>query len=300
MEGIIFDIQKFALHDGPGIRTVVFLKGCPFNCVWCCNPESIDPEPQFAFDENKCKQCGLCSASCPQKALNLSLGKLQVNFEACNNCGKCLDTCLYGALKVYGYQTDSETILNEVMKDADYFKNSGGGITLSGGDPLFQFDFALSILTKAKDLGLNTCLESEGYGSIDKFQKILPLVDHFYFDYKLTDNFLHKKYTGVSNDIVLENLNFLASAKADITLRCIIIPGINDNDEHFGAIAALSNRYSSIRAVEIMPYHDFGSGKYNQLGKSMYPIGSESATAEQAQMWINRISELGCKNVRKG
>lgn len=300
MEGIIFDIQKFALHDGPGIRTVVFLKGCPFKCVWCCNPESIDSEPQLAFDENKCKHCGLCEKSCQQNALKLTNNQMTVDFEMCNACGDCLDQCPTEALKIYGYKANTDNILKEVMKDADYFKNSGGGLTLSGGDPLYQFDFAFDILSKAKAFGLNTCVESEGFGTVEQFAKLLPLVNHFYFDYKITDDFLHKKYTGVSNETVLKNLHFLASQNADITLRCVVVPGINDNDEHFSAIAAISNRYPSVRAVELMAYHDFGSGKYKQLGKPLYPIESKSVTPEQAQSWIKRLSDLGCKNIRKG
>lgn len=300
MKGIIFDIQKFALHDGPGIRTVVFLKGCPFNCVWCCNPESINPDPQLAFDENKCNNCGLCSGECPHGVLKKSNETLTVDFEACNGCGKCIDHCSKEALKIYGYESDTASILKEVMKDADYFQNSGGGITLSGGDPLFQFDFAFDLLSSAKALGLNTCVESEGYGTIEQFKRLLPVVNHFFFDYKITDDFLHKKYTGVSNQVVLENLRFLAENNADITLRCILIPGINDNEEHFRAIAKISNHYSSVKAVEIMAYHDFGSGKYRQIGKTLYPIESRSVSVEQANIWISRLQKLGCKNVRKG
>jgi pyruvate formate lyase activating enzyme len=300
MKGIVFDIQKFALHDGPGIRTVVFLKGCPFKCVWCCNPESIDPEPQLAFDANKCRNCGVCANECPVNALNFSGGKLAVDFEFCTACGKCLEHCTPGALRIYGYETDSDSILKEVLKDVDYFRNSGGGLTLSGGDPLFRFDFAVEILTKAKAHGLNTCIESEGFGTTDQFKKLLPLVDHFYFDYKITDDFLHTKYTGVSNEIVLANLNFLASSNADITLRCIVIPGINDSDDHFTAISALSRQYPTIKTIEVMPYHDFGTSKYIQIGKPIYPIDSKSATNDQATRWINRLSELGCKNLKKG
>ncbi len=300
MNGIIFDIQKFALHDGPGIRTVVFLKGCPFNCVWCCNPESINPEPQLGFDENKCIGCSLCIAECPTKALNKTCEKIIVNFESCTACGNCIDHCSKNALKVYGYETDTASVLKEVMKDADYYRNSGGGLTLSGGDPLFQFDFAFSILSEARALGLNTCVESEGFGTIDQFRKLLPLVNHFFFDYKITNDALHKKYTGVSNSVVLENLNFLVSNNADITLRCVLIPGINDNDEHFRAIADISNKYPSIKAVEVMPYHDYGSGKYKQIGKTLYPIDSKAVTPKLAMQWINRMIELGCKNVRRG
>jgi pyruvate formate lyase activating enzyme len=300
MKGIIFDIQKFALHDGPGIRTVIFLKGCPFKCVWCCNPESINPEPQLAFDEQKCNQCHLCIEQCTFNVLNFREGELKVDFSSCIVCGKCLESCSKNALKIYGYETDTITILKEVMKDVDYYRNSGGGLTLSGGDPLFQFDFAFEILTGAKSLGLDTCVESEGYGTIDQFKKLLPVVDRFFFDYKITDEFLHRKYTGVSNIPVLENLHFLAINNAEITLRCVLIPGINDNDAHFKAIAKISKQYGSIKAVEVMAYHDYGSGKYKQIGRPLYPIDSKSVTKEVADGWVNRLAELGCKNVKRG
>lgn len=300
MKGIVFDIQKFALHDGPGIRTVVFLKGCPFKCVWCCNPESIDPEPQLAFDEQKCSQCLQCVDHCSTGALKSSGALLSVDFDLCNACGSCISECPKGALKIYGYETDADAILVEVLKDSAYYKNSGGGLTLSGGDPLFQFNFAFDLLTKAKEKGLDICLETEGSGSAEQFEKILPLVDHFYFDYKITDSFLHKKYTGATNEIVLQNLEILGSNHAEITLRCVIIPGINDNDEHFGAIAALSKKYSSILRVEVMAYHDFGSGKYNQIGRPLYPIESKSVSAETANQWVNRMKYLGCREVKRG
>lgn len=300
MKGIVFDVQKFALHDGPGIRTVIFLKGCPFKCVWCCNPESIAPEPQLAYDEARCNQCLECVEHCPTGALKNEGGKLSVTFSLCNACGNCVSECPKSAFKIYGYETTADALIAEVMKDEDYYRNSGGGLTLSGGDPLFQFDFAHEILTKAKQKGLNTCVESEGFGTKEQFLKIIPLVDYFYFDYKITDPFDHERYTGVANKVVLENLEVLARHDKHITLRCVLVPGINDNDEHFRSIAALSKKYPAIRGVEVMAYHDFGSGKYKQIGKPLYPIDSKSVTPEVAEKWINRIREFGCTNVKKG
>lgn len=300
MKGIVFDIQKFALHDGPGIRTVIFLKACPFRCAWCCNPESISPDPQLGFDESRCNQCLKCIDSCPTGALNVDEGKFTVSMSLCNACGNCIGECPQSALKIYGYETDSDTLLVEVMKDIDYYSNSGGGLTLSGGDALFQFDFAFEILTKAKKLGLNTCLESEGYGEVNKFLEIIPLVDYFYFDYKITNPVDHLRYTGVTNKLVLENLEILNKQQAHITLRCVIVPGINDNDEHFEGIAALTDKYPSIKGIEVMAYHDYGSGKYRQIGKLIVPIGSKSVSPEIAEKWISRIRELGGRNVKVG
>lgn len=300
MKGIVFDIQKSALHDGPGIRTVIFLKGCPFRCVWCCNPESISPDPQLGFDESRCDQCLNCIDSCPTGALNEEQGKFIATVSLCNACRNCISECPQSALKIYGYETDSDTLLAEVMKDVDYYCNSGGGLTLSGGDAMFQFEFACEILTKAKELGLNTCLESEGFVNANKFLKIIPLVDYFYFDYKITNPVDHLRYTGVSNKLVLQNLELLNEHQAHITLRCVIVPDINNNDEHFGAIAALSEKYTSIKSVEVLAYHAYGSGKYRQIGKEMVKICSKSVTPEIASKWVNRIREFGGRNVRLG
>ncbi len=300
MEGIVFDIQRFALHDGPGIRTVIFLKGCPFECVWCCNPESIALEPQLSFEEEKCNNCLQCIDYCPTGALKSVEGNLSVTFDLCDACGKCIAECPKRALKLYGYQTDTETMMATVMKDFDYYRNSGGGLTLSGGDALFQFDFAIDLLRKAKTNGLNTCIETEGYGTTEQFLQLLPIVDYFYFDYKITDPFDHERYTGVAQKMVLENLKLLAEHNAHITLRCVVIPDINDNDEHFKSIAALSIKFSAIRAVELLAYHDYGSIKYKQIGKPLYPIDSSSVTPEVADAWVKRIREFGCRNITRG
>lgn len=300
MKGIVFDIQKFALHDGPGIRTVLFLKGCPFKCVWCCNPESIDPNPQLAYEENKCNQCTKCVNVCGADALKMEDGKLVVDFDKCTVCGNCVSECPKSAFKIYGYEADSDALIEEVMKDVDYYKNSGGGLTLSGGDPLYQFDFAYELFSKAKAKGLNTCLESEGFGEKAQFEKIIPLVDYFYFDYKITNPADHERYTGVANKIVLENLAVLGEHCSKITLRCVLIPGINDNDDHFKAIAALSQKYPTISGVEVMAYHDYGSAKNTQIGKPIYPIESKAVKPEVAEKWVNRIIEFGGKNVKRG
>ena len=298
-KGIIFDIQKSALHDGPGIRTVVFLKGCPLCCRWCCNPESLSIKPEIGYDSQKCQQCHACVMRCDYDALSVNNGKLIVNYEKCTVCGKCIPQCPTDALKIFGYETDVNSIMTEVLKDRKYYENSGGGLTLSGGDPLFQFDFALAILQQAKAEGLNTCLETEGFGARDKFEQLLPVVDHFLFDYKITNDELHRYFTGVSNDSILANLGFLAENSVDIVLRCIIVPGINDNEDHFRAITELSRKYDAIRQIEIMAYHDYGRNKYKMLGRQ-YPLDIDSVSKETATRWLTKLQKMGCRNVRIG
>ncbi|MDZ7721305.1 MAG: glycyl-radical enzyme activating protein [candidate division KSB1 bacterium] len=297
--GMIFDIQKFALHDGPGIRTAVFLKGCPLKCVWCCNPESRSPEPQLGYDAGACRQCFSCTPVCEPGALRRDGDHLKVRHEQCTACGACIRECPQGALNLYGYRAHVDDIMHSVLRDRDYYNNSGGGITLSGGDPLYQFEFTRELLNAAGREGLNTCLETAGYAPRDQIAALLPLVDHFLYDYKLTDNHLHDRYTGVSNQIILENLSFLAANNADLVLRCIMVPGINDTDDHFQAIADLSQTHTCIRKVEIMPYHDYGRKKYHMTG-SHYPLDAQSVSKAKAREWVNQLQSLGCKNVNIG
>jgi pyruvate formate lyase activating enzyme len=209
MTGTIFDIQRFALHDGPGIRTTVFLKGCPLSCTWCCNPESQNPSPQLGYDEDKCTHCLKCTVVCPTGALTAKDSRLTVDFSLCNACGKCVGECPESALKIYGYEADSEDVMQQVVRDKEYFDNSGGGLTISGGDPLFQPEFTIELLKKAKALNINTCIETSAFASKDVFEKLLPLVDFFYIDYKITGNNRHKDYTGIPPKQVLSNIDFL-------------------------------------------------------------------------------------------
>lgn len=300
MKGIVFDIQRFALHDGPGVRTVVFLKGCIFRCAWCCNPESQIKAPQLSYNADKCTNCKECIPICDQKVFSSFFWKLNVDFDRCTACGKCIEACSSQALKIYGKEWESSDIMAEVMKDLPYYKNSSGGVTFSGGDPLFQFDFLVDLLQKAKKAGINTCIESEGNGTVIQFEKLLPLVDHFYYDYKITDPTDHLKYIKQGNKTLMENLHFLCTHGADIILRCIIVPGINNNADHFKAIATLGKKYKSIRRIEVFGYHDFGAFKYKQLGMPYSLKHLPAAKPEQVDKWIHEIKRYGYNNIVKG
>ncbi|MBI9071349.1 MAG: glycyl-radical enzyme activating protein [Melioribacteraceae bacterium] len=299
MNGIIFDIQKFALHDGPGIRTTVFLKGCPLKCVWCCNPESLSLKPELAFNNDKCTNCMKCIPVCETGALINAAGKLEVQFDKCTACGDCIDVCVDEALSIYGYETDVESIISEVEKDKSYFTKSGGGLTLSGGDALLQFDFAMTLLKSAKAKGISTCLQTEGFGARDKFEKISPYVDQFLFDYKISNEEDHIKYTGVSGNQIIENLEFLNRINAEIILRCIILPGINDNEEHFAKIAKLYKDYKSIEKIELMAYHNYGENKYKLLGKE-YSLDIKSVDNKTVNGWLEILRTKGVNKVIKG
>ena len=295
--GLVFDIQKFALHDGPGIRTVVFLKGCSLKCAWCCNPESISLNPQIGYIQKKCTNCNNCLSVCPTSALTKGDSHVMLDFEKCINCGQCTPVCPTEALKMFGYSSTAETLIDEVMKDVSYFNNSGGGLTLSGGEPLVQINFALEILKLAKQRGLNTCIETAGNIPQSSLEKVFPYVDIYLFDYKITDPILHKKVTGASNELLLSNLEHLTRRNAQIFLRCPIITDINDTNEHFEGIANLSKKYPELKSIELMSYHEFGADKYVQIGKKPFLIETGTVSKKQKEEWRSKLNKMGCVNL---
>jgi pyruvate formate lyase activating enzyme len=257
MDGIIFNIERCALNDGPGIRTTIFLKGCPLRCMWCCNPEGYELEPQMLFD-NRCELNGQ---------------------------------------KIIGEKISVNAVLEEAEKDIDYYKNSGGGITLSGGEPLYQPEFCFSILKKAKEKSIPTALETSGYAFPEVIFRIANYTNLFLFDYKISDPGEHLKYTGVSNKLILQNLSFINELKKNITLRCIIIPGINDTISHFKSISDLSKKYEFVKRIEIMPYHTYGKHKFKQLGLPAPEIYGKTVDDEQTITWIEHIRSMGCDKI---
>ncbi len=295
----VFDIQKFALHDGPGIRTTVFLKGCPLNCVWCHNPESKKSAPQLAFLEKNCVSCARCKAACKQRVHTFTERGHTIDYSRCIHCGECEKVCLNHALKIYGKKMNSEEILKTVLKDKDFFKRSGGGLTVSGGEPMLQFEGLLQLLKEAKRCGLHVCLDTCGYADTKKYEKMIPYVDLFLFDYKATDKEKHKLYTGVDNSLILQNLDYLCSNKKQIFLRCPIIPGMNDNDEHFRTIAKLSQKYESIIEVNLMMYHDMAKGKSEQIGEVYELKDLKSIEEEEKKRIYEKVRGFGCLKLKE-
>jgi glycyl-radical enzyme activating protein len=298
--GIVFDIQRFALHDGPGIRTTVFLKGCPLNCLWCHNPESINPKPQLSYNDEKCAQCGKCVKVCAVKAHSINNTQHQIDYEKCTACGKCVENCLHDALKMVGKTMTVDEVMEEVIKDKEYYAQSNGGLTISGGEPMRQFDFTLELLKSAKAASIHTCLDTCGFAPVDQFQKIIPLVDLFLYDYKETDLDSHKKLTGVSNELILSNFDFLLSENAKVILRCPLVPGVNDSDDHLKGIAKISAKYPQIEAIEIMPYHDMGRDKANRIGKKLKNNVLIATIDETKKIWIQKLKEFGCGKCQWG
>lgn len=298
MKGYVFNIQRFSLHDGPGIRTNVFLKGCPLRCIWCHNPEGLRAEPQIKYSPDKCIACGDCEKVCENGAHHIAEGCHLFDFSRCVSCMKCADdVCIAGAIEADGVLYDTNYVISQVMRDLDYYQQSGGGVTLSGGEPFYQPEFALSILREAKNKGLNTAVETCGMASTDVFEAASELVDTFLFDYKATGDELHRELTGASNKQILSNLRRLNELSANVILRCPMIPEINTNEEHYKAIGALADELECIKEVNIMPYHSLGNGKCEKLG--MKPaFTSESMTYERANIIKAEIEKYTSVPVR--
>lgn len=295
MKGVIFDIQRMSLNDGPGIRTTVFLKGCPLDCAWCHNPESKLLDKQLFFYENKCIYCGKCMKICGNhKILNLVHN---IDFNSCNSCGKCCNCC--DALEICGMDIDSDMVIDEILKDLVFYNNSAGGVTISGGEPLAQIEFTLDILKKAKTKHIHTCVETSGFSSFDNILKILPYVDLFLWDIKETDSSRHKEYTGVDNDVIMNNLKMLEKYKVDVILRCPIIPLYNDRAEHFKNIGLLAEKLKNVKGIDILPYHQFGKDKARSIGKC-YSVISYVPGDSLVDEWVKEISRYTRKLVKIG
>lgn len=296
----VFDLQRFALHDGPGIRTTIFLKGCPLDCIWCHNPESKKAKPQLGFLEKKCVYCGKCQQVCPKGVHNIQENRHEISFSECALCGKCVDACLNKALKIFGRKMTSDELLKTVVKDRDFYQRSGGGLTVSGGEPMMQFEGLRGLLKKAKEMGIHVCLDTSGQAPQERYREIAEYVDLFLFDYKLTDPLEHKKYTGVDNRQILSNLDYLCTHGSNVFLRCPIIPGINNKESHYRAIAELSQKYDAIRQVNLMTYHDMAKGKAAQIGET-YPLAElKTIEAAEKKQVYEQVEAYGCCRLKEG
>jgi len=291
-KGLIFNIQKFSVHDGPGIRTTVFMKGCPLQCLWCSNPESQSFLPELLVRDINCKRCGACVGICPRGAITLTkkTGRI-INRQRCDQCLLCVQSCLYGSLNQCGQYSSVKDVLHEVLQDKMFYKNSGGGVTLSGGEPLSQSRFVRNVLAECKKEGLHTTLETAGHCSWSDMEKVLGFVDLILFDIKHLDSHKHQKATGIKNNILLENLQKTAS-RSNIWLRVPLIAGFNDSADHIKQIAALGKDVDAQR-VSLLPYHEGGKSKCRQLGTSYGFRGGRAPGDEQLRRLKKIIEQAG-------
>ncbi|MBU2551640.1 MAG: glycyl-radical enzyme activating protein [Proteobacteria bacterium] len=292
MTGNVFNIQRFSIHDGPGIRTTVFMKGCPLRCSWCSNPESQRFEPQLIVRDVKCVRCGACAAVCPEGAITLDgeQGR-RIDWERCTQCLQCVPACIYESLGVIGRLMTVEEVLDEVVRDRVFYKNSGGGMTVSGGEAMSQYEFVTELLGRARALGLHTALDTTGFAPLERYEALLPVLDLLMMDVKTLDPALHREFTGVDNERILANAAALAP-RVRTWFRIPLIAGFNDSAREIRELAALASRLG-VDKVSLLPYHEGGRSKAGQIGGTYRMDGASAPDDEHTQRLIEIIAQAG-------
>lgn len=280
---LISDIKRFSVHDGDGIRTTVFLKGCPLKCVWCHNPESFNAKPQIAYFSDHCINCGECVKFCENKAHSFSNNAHIFNFDLCNKCGKCVDVCLGEAIKIYGKSYDIDELVEILLSDKKFYDNSNGGVTFSGGECLLYDDFCCELASRLKEHKIHIAIDTCGYVDKTAFDKISKYTDLFLYDIKAIDKETHIKCTGKSNDIILENLKYIDGFNIPINIRIPYVPGFNDSE--IEKISCFLKPLKNINRVEVLAYHNFASSRYDAINlkntlPSTIPTTVEIANAQ--------------------
>ncbi len=287
--GRVFDIKRYSIHDGPGIRTTVFLKGCSLHCLWCHNPESIDPGPELMHWPARCRRCYACIEACPLGAISKdTAGAVVVDRAKCDLCGRCAEACLYDAMQMVGREMTVAEVMAEVEKDRIFYEQSGGGVTLSGGDPFVQAPFAEALLDACRGRGIRTALDTAGMSSDGVLDRLAAKTDLVLYDLKVMDEVRHRETTGVSNAPILENLKRLAARGTEVWVRVPLVGGVNDDDENTRRTIALLRSFGTVKRVGLLPYHSGGLEKARRIGKEKDfrkfepPSEERLATAEAA------------------
>ena len=270
---MVLEITRMTVHNGPGIRTLVSFKGCPLRCVWCSTPESQNETQEIAFYSDRCILCGDCITVCPKKALTTGESSIILNKELCNDCGACAKVCYSQALKMLGREYTVSELMKEVMKDAIMYKHSGGGVTLSGGEPFFRNEFLLDLLKELNRNGVSVGIDTCGFTSRKNIEAVLPYIDYFLWDVKHMDDAIHQKLTGVSNHLILDNLRFVSENRIPVYIRIPLIPGCNDSNENLCAVCKFAQTLPLLAEIDLLPLHHLGSARYHALARE-YPIES--------------------------
>jgi pyruvate formate lyase activating enzyme len=291
--GPVFNIQKYSIHDGPGIRTTVFLKGCPLCCSWCHNPEGQSPERELLTVETRCIACGECRRACRFAESVEGDGPLPPNVEECLLCGECVAACPTDARQIVGREMSVPEVMAEIVQDGVFYDDSSGGVTFSGGEPLMQPEFLKALLQACRGRGIHTAVDTCGFACTDRLLEVAQLTDLILFDLKLMDDAKHRRYTGVSNAPIFANLRALDQVHDNIWVRVPLVPGINDDEDNLNAVARFAASIGGVTQVSLLPYHKTAGQKFRRLGR-VFPLeGVEAPSAEQVDLAVNRFRSVG-------
>ncbi|MCZ2845224.1 MAG: glycyl-radical enzyme activating protein [Candidatus Bathyarchaeota archaeon] len=293
-EGMIFDIQRYAIHDGCGIRTLVFLKGCPLRCLWCQNPEGLALKKQLMYFSKKCNNCGRCELVCPIGAIKRDDSRLKIDWNICTACGKCSETCYSQALRIVGKRVTTREVMKVIERDLGFYKNTGGGVTISGGEPLLQSEFTLDLLKECKKNYIHTAIETCGLGKWENLKRMFPYLDLIFYDIKIIDSQKHQKATSKGNELILDNLEKLSKIKVPLLIRIPVIPGFNDTKSEITIIINfIKEKLGNVKKVELLPYHSLGESKYNALGFKYSLEGVKSLSEEEIKPLSKIVKDCG-------
>ncbi len=289
---LLFNIQKFSLHDGPGIRTTIFFKGCPLKCRWCHNPEGLNNKIEMLYNQDKCTLCGECIKRCPKSAIQMINNRIETDMSKCNLCDECTHYCIHGAREIAGKEYSIDEIVKIALKDKIFYEESKGGVTLSGGEPVMQIDCVEELLKRLKQENIHTAVDTSGIMPFKYYEQIYKYTDLFLFDIKLIDEEKHKKFTGLSNSIILDNLRKLSKIHNNINIRLPIIEGVNADDEHINALINLI-RGLGIKDINLLPYHDISRHKYKKLNMEYDGLEMSVPTSEKMENFKLRLEDEG-------
>lgn len=294
MTGIVDEIERYAINDGEGIRSIVFLKGCPLRCQWCSNPESQREKSEVLYWKTRCIGCRKCAAACPKKAISFDDREgHRIDRSLCDGCGVCIEACNSEALTLAGKKMTVQEVLDEVMKDKVFYDSSGGGVTFSGGEAMMQLDFMVEIIKELRKNGISTCMETAGLAPSADYLKMIPYIDQFLFDLKIMDPERHKEYTGVSNRMILHNLKMLLENGTNVKVRIPTIPGINASEENMNKVIEFLKGYEERVSIGLLPYHRLGTSKYEKLDRMYELDGIEPPPGKEMEHYRQMFIKSG-------